>query len=101
MTTKVCMTVDVEDFYDGMAELGTAIARPTEARSGLAGLSSLLGVDQKAVVTLFVVGNYAERVQSDLAELIARGHEVGSHGPDHGHLPEDPKKLLQWLRRGR
>src|ERR1700683_4824158 len=101
MTTKVCMTVDVEDFYDGMAELGTAIPRPVEARSGLTGLSSLLEADGEAAVTLFVVGNYADRVRSDLAGLIAGGHEVGCHGPDHGHLPEDRKKLVQWLRRGR
>jgi len=101
MTTKVCMTVDVEDFYDGMAELGKAITRPAEARSGLAGLSSLLEANGEAVVTLFVVGNYADRVQSDLAELIAGGHEVGCHGPDHGHLSEDPKKLVHWLRTGR
>ena len=101
MTTKVCMTVDVEDFYDGMAELGEPIARPVEARSGLAGLSSLLEGKGEAVVTLFAVGNYADRVRSDLAALIDQGHEIGCHGPDHGHLPEDPKSLVQWLRRGR
>ncbi len=99
--TTVCMTVDVEDFYDGMAELGEAMERPIAARSGLTGLASLLAVSGHAAVTLFVVGNYADRVHPDLAGLIADGHEVGCHGPDHGRLPEDPKELLQWLRRGR
>jgi peptidoglycan/xylan/chitin deacetylase (PgdA/CDA1 family) len=99
--TTVCMTIDVEDFYDGMAELGEAIERPVAARSGLTGLASLLGPSGVSAVTLFVVGNYADRVHADLAGLIADGHEVACHGPDHGRLPEDPKELLQWLRRGR
>jgi hypothetical protein len=95
------MTVDVEDFYDGMAELGEPIERPAGAGSGLSGLASRLETRQESVVTLFVVGNYAQRVRSDLAALCADGHEIGCHGPDHGHLPEDPKELTHWLRRGR
>lgn len=97
----VCMTVDVEDFYDGMAELGEALPRPAAARSGLTGLASLLQSTGEAAVTLFVVGNSADRVRSDLAGLIAGGHEIGCHGPDHGRLPEDPKELVEWLRKGR
>jgi hypothetical protein len=99
--TTVCMTVDVEDFYDGMAELGEVVERPVAARSGLSGLASLLVTSGRSAVTLFVVGNYADRVHPDLAGLIADGHEVGCHGPDHGRLPEDPKDLLEWLRKGR
>jgi Domain of unknown function (DUF3473)/Polysaccharide deacetylase len=95
------MTVDVEDFYDGMAELGEAIPRPTGARSGITGLASMLEARGEARVSLFVVGNYADRVHADVASLVAGGHEVGCHGPDHGHLPEDPKELVHWLRRGR
>ena len=41
MSTDVCVTVDVEDFYDGMAVLGHDVARPPAAR-GLGGLASLL-----------------------------------------------------------
>lgn len=100
MTTTVCMTVDVEDFYDGMAELGEPISRPPGARSGLSGLASRLD-GATAAVTLFVVGNYADRVRADLEELVAGGHEIGCHGPDHGRLPEDRKELVEWLRRGR
>ena len=29
MTAEVCLTVDVEDWYDGMAVLGESFARPT------------------------------------------------------------------------
>jgi peptidoglycan/xylan/chitin deacetylase (PgdA/CDA1 family) len=95
------MTVDVEDFYDGMAELGERLERPVDAGSGLSGLASLLDAAGGTEVTLFVVGNYAPRVWDELDALIGRGHEVGSHGPDHGRLPEDPTELVQWLRAGR
>jgi len=94
------MTVDVEDFYEGMAELGVPIDRPEGARNGLSGLASLLE-GRDATITLFVVGNYAGRVSEDLEGLITRGHEIGCHGPDHGRLPEDPKQLVHWLRKGR
>lgn len=99
--TRVCMTVDVEDFYDGMAELGESLDRPREALSGLTGLASLVTTRPESILTLFVVGNYADRVAADLARLVADGHELGCHGPDHGHLPEDPKELVTWLRKGR
>jgi peptidoglycan/xylan/chitin deacetylase (PgdA/CDA1 family) len=100
MTTDVRLTVDVEDWYDGMAILGEDKERPAEPVSGLAGLATLLrGVD--ATVTLFVVGNYAPTVRTELAHLVSRGHEIASHGPDHGRLPEEPGPLLDWLQKGR
>jgi len=99
--TTVCMTVDVEDFYDGMAEIGEPLDRPRQARSGLDGLADRLEAASGATVTLFVVGNYLDRVRTGLDRLVGAGHEVGSHGPDHGHLPEDQGKLVEWLRRGR
>ncbi len=40
-------------------------------------------------------------VHDELAGLAAQGHELASHGPDHGRLPDDPGTLLEWLRRGR
>lgn len=98
----VCLTVDVEDFYEGMAVLGHDVARPATATSGLGRLASLLrtGHDRPRV-TLFVVGNYARTVRSELSELAASGHEIASHGPDHGRLPAEAKELSEWLRRGR
>ncbi|MBF6555677.1 MAG: DUF3473 domain-containing protein [Acidimicrobiales bacterium] len=102
MTTMVCLTVDVEDWYDGMAVLGHGTSRPQGARSGLGGLAARLAqAGGTATVTLFVVGNYVSSVRSELAELVAGGHEIASHGPDHGRLPEDPAVLVDWLRRGR
>lgn len=100
MTTDVRLTVDVEDWYDGMAVLGEARQRPAEPTSGLTGLTHVLR-DRDATLTLFVVGNYAASVRSELAHLVSRGHEIASHGPDHGRLPDEPERLLDWLRRGR
>ena len=102
MTTEVCLTVDVEDWYEGMAVLGESLARPPGARSGLSHLHGLLAsAEGEPVVTLFVVGSYAATVRSELDDLVAGGHEIASHGPDHGRLPHDPAALVEWLRRGR
>jgi hypothetical protein len=100
MNPTVCMTVDVEDFYDGMAVLGHHVSRPAGAQSGLAPLLARLEAQStKPKVTLFVVGNYAAAVRDDLAAFAAAGHEIASHGPDHGRPP--PGAVVQWLRRGR
>lgn len=97
----VCLTVDVEDWYDGMAVLGEPIPRPPDARSGLSDLVSLLATSRGSTVTLFVVGNYAATVAAELVELAGAGHEIASHGPDHGRLPDERAALVDWLRHGR
>ena len=99
-----CLTVDVEDWYDGMAELGHPMAPAGPGRSGLEGLSRLLAdppAPETCRLTLFVVGKYAAEVRGPLRELAAAGHELASHGPDHGWPPDDPPRLEDWLRRGR
>jgi peptidoglycan/xylan/chitin deacetylase (PgdA/CDA1 family) len=101
MSQPVCLTVDVEDFYEGIAVLGQPVPRPPSPRSGLAGLRDLLTARPKDRVTLFVVGRYAPDVAASLAELAQDGHEIASHGPDHGRLPRDARQLEAWLRRGR
>ncbi|HEY5023392.1 MAG TPA: DUF3473 domain-containing protein [Acidimicrobiales bacterium] len=94
------MTVDVEDFYDGMAALGHTVARPAGTPDGLVSLLDRLETQpSKPKVTLFVVGNYAESVRFDLDAFVAAGHEIASHGPDHGRLPSGG--LVAWLRQGR
>ena len=100
MSNPVCMTVDVEDFYDGMAALGHDVARPPGPAPGLAALlDRLQSQPKKPKVTLFVVGNYAASVRHDLAAFAAAGHEIASHGPDHGRLPGTG--VIEWLRTGR
>jgi peptidoglycan/xylan/chitin deacetylase (PgdA/CDA1 family) len=98
----VCLTVDVEDWYDGMAVLGHALPKPEAASSGLSALGELLHENGgQAKITLFTVAKYAPEVGEELVSLAAAGHEIASHGPDHGRLPADADALLEWLRRGR
>jgi hypothetical protein len=108
------MSIDVEDFYDGMAVLGHEVPRPPDLVEELALLVERLdrldrldrvrtptagtGAADKPKVTLFVVGNHLERIRPALATFAAAGHEIASHGPDHGRLPED---VVPWLRKGR
>jgi hypothetical protein len=99
-TPRVCVTVDVEDFYDGMAVLGEQVARRAGDGGGLEALLGRLDALPGAPrVTLFVVGAYAPTVRAALAAFAAAGHEIASHGPDHGRLPADD--MVGWLRRGR
>ena len=100
----VCVTVDVEDWYDGMAEVGHVITAPTSGPSGLEALQELLSgtpAPGGARLTLFVVGKYCAEVATQLCEMARDGHELASHGPDHGAPPEEPNRLQDWLRRGR
>jgi hypothetical protein len=78
------------------------MAKPAGASSGLDGLAGHLAATAGSPrVTLFVVGNYAGTVADELAGLAASGHEIASHGPDHGRLPEGRAALVDWLRAGR
>ncbi len=100
---SLCLTVDVEDWYDGMAEVGHVIAGPS-GPSGLEALRELLATTPTPApvrLTLFVVGKYCAEVGRELSALAADGHELASHGPDHGVPPEAPERLEDWLRRGR
>ena len=97
----VCLTVDVEDWYDGMAEVGHVLPPPASPPSGLESLRALLAGAPGARLTLFVVGKYCATVAGELRELAADGHEVASHGPDHGSPPPGAEALEDWLRRGR
>jgi hypothetical protein len=92
------MTVDVEDFADGMAVLGHDVA-PPEGHGLGALLEQLASSPGNPTVTLFVVGRHAAPLRSTLAAFVAEGHEVASHGPDHGRLPATG--VVDWLRAGR
>jgi hypothetical protein len=97
---KLCLTIDVEDFYEGMAVLGHEIPRPPGLVEHLDRLADALGTETGAPrVTLFVVGRHAQQVRPALAAFASGGHEIASHGPDHGRLPA--ADLVGWLRKGR
>lgn len=100
MSSKLSMTIDVEDFYEGMSVLGHEVERPPGLVDKLDRLIEMLGAEAKAPkVTLFVVGRHASGIQPALAAFAGAGHEIASHGPDHGRLPADD--VVSWLRRGR
>lgn len=97
------MTVDVEDFHDGMAALGHDLPVGTHHAGDLAALGELLAVQaSRPKVTLFVVAGYAAQspdVRFALEEFSRAGHEIACHGPDHGRLPH--RDLVSWLKKGK
>lgn len=95
-----CLTIDVEDFYEGMHTLGHDVEAPPQREPGLGAVMRLLE-RRPARITLFVVGRHAPAAGDDLRSLAAAGHEIASHGPDHGRLPGDRRALAEWLRSGR
>jgi peptidoglycan/xylan/chitin deacetylase (PgdA/CDA1 family) len=99
----LCVTVDVEDFHEGMAVLGHPVPRVDAGRGDLEGLvDQLERAPSHPKITLFVVAEYVRRnsgVLGELAQLASSGHEVACHGLDHGRLPE--RGLVEWLAEGR
>ncbi|MGH9030281.1 MAG: DUF3473 domain-containing protein [Acidimicrobiales bacterium] len=97
------MTLDVEDFYEGMAVLGASVDPPRGCRSDLTGfLDELSARSSGARLTLFVVADYVARtpeVRIALERFCTAGHEIACHGQDHGRLPDTG--LVPWLRKGR
>ena len=100
VSRPVCATIDVEDFYDGMAVLGHAVARAPRSERGLEWLLAALEAQPTSPkVTFFAVGTVAPSVSDVLRGFAAHGHEIASHGADHGRLPESG--VVDWLRAGR
>lgn len=100
MGGQAFFTVDVEDWYKGMAAGGYRIERPTQWRNGLDSLRELIDGSPHRI-TLFVVGDYAPKVGSQLEGLVAGGHEIASHGLAHTEMPHRYPDLVDWLKRGR
>jgi polysaccharide deacetylase family protein (PEP-CTERM system associated) len=84
-------TVDVEEYFQVLA-LEPFIPRsrwatmPQRLQIGLARLLDLLG-EHDARATFFVLGWVADQAPALVAEIVSRGHEVGSHGSDHRRVP--------------
>jgi peptidoglycan/xylan/chitin deacetylase (PgdA/CDA1 family) len=98
--TRLCLTIDVEDFYEGIAVLGHPTPRPANMVDRLDELVGALGAERSAPkVTLFVVGRHASSIRPALSAFVSAGHEIASHGPDHGRLPSTD--IVGWLKSGR
>lgn len=97
---KLSMSIDVEDFYEGMSVLGHDLERPAGIVDRLSDLVGGLDAQPNDPrVTLFVVGHHAPGIRAALEAFAGAGHEIASHGPDHGRLPSED--VVGWLRRGR
>ena len=84
---RFAMSVDVEDYFQVWA-FSDVIARSSwdgfSLRVGDATRACLDMVERRgAHATFFVLGWVAERDPALVREIVARGHELGSHGYDH------------------
>ena len=81
------LTVDVEEYYHGV-EFATALGAPALARMPsrvVAQTECLLDVldAHGARATFFTLGVVAQRFPRLARDIVARGHELASHGWDH------------------
>jgi polysaccharide deacetylase family protein (PEP-CTERM system associated) len=80
------LTVDVEEYYHGVdftAALGDSVrSLPSRVASQTRYLLDLLD-RYGARGTFFTLGTVAERHPRLVREIVARGHDLGSHGWDH------------------
>lgn len=99
------LTVDVEEYWNSVefAEaLGDAVRRlPSRVVPQTLALLDLLDA-HGARATFFTLGVVAERHGRLIREIVARGHELASHGWDHGLAYEQgPERFRVDVRRAR
>jgi polysaccharide deacetylase family protein (PEP-CTERM system associated) len=100
------LTVDVEDYYHGV-EFTQALGRealsrlPSRVAPQTERLLDLLEA-HGARATFFVLGVVAQRHPRLVRAIVARGHEIGSHGWDHTLITAlDPAGFRQDVRRAK
>lgn len=97
MSSPIALTVDVEDWFDG---LGLSPRAPAVEGHVDRILELLAAHDRRA--TFFVLGDLARRHPALVRRIAAAGHEIGCHGADHTHLAQlDPARLAAGLRDAR
>src|SRR5262245_26297744 len=95
-------SVDLEDWYQGL-EIDMDDWAPYGPRL-YQGLQPLLDLLEEAGVqaTFFVLGYQAERTPEMVRDLVARGHEIASHGYTHRFVyRQTPEEFRRELRRTR
>lgn len=84
---KFALSVDVEDYFQVWAFSGIVSRKSWDGYALRVGENTRRCLDlfdrHKAKATFFVLGWVAERDPGLLREIVARGHEVASHGYDH------------------
>lgn len=98
--TKNVFSVDLEDWYQGleidMDDWGQYASRIETGLKVLLDLLDAAGVR----ATFFVLGWQAERSPHLVPDLVARGHEIASHGWSHRFVyQQGPKQFREELRR--
>jgi polysaccharide deacetylase family protein (PEP-CTERM system associated) len=99
------LTVDVEEYYHGM-EFGTAFG------AGVDRLPSRVVTETRRLLdvldasgargTFFTLGIVAERERGLVRDIVARGHEIASHGWDHSlAFVQGPERFRVDVRRAR
>lgn len=83
MSERICLTVDFEDEHHC-----ENLDKNFESSLSDFALATLLEVmDRSGQVTIFVVADIARKYREFLCDVIARGHEIGSHSTSHKMLP--------------
>lgn len=98
------MSVDVEDYFQVWAFASTVSRNSWEGfpmRVGETTRRCLDLMDARGVTaTFFTLGWVAERDPALVREIVARGHEVGSHGYDHTKVnAQTPAAFLEDVRK--
>ncbi|RMF78583.1 MAG: DUF3473 domain-containing protein [Planctomycetota bacterium] len=101
-----CLSVDVEEYFhaEAFARKVLPIDWPRwECRAAprLERIAELLE-QHRSRATFFVLGWTIRYLAPILRDLIAAGHEIASHGDEHGHIARmTPQQLREDLRRSR
>jgi polysaccharide deacetylase family protein (PEP-CTERM system associated) len=102
MTTRHVLTVDLEDWYQGL-EIDMEDWSPFAPRlaNGLHVLLDLLD-RAGARATFFALGRQAEQTPALIREVVTRGHEVACHGYSHRFVyHQTPQQFREDVRRAR
>jgi len=97
---KNVLSVDLEDWYQGLEiDMDSWGAYPARIESGLETLLDLLDAAE-VKATFFVLGWQAEKTPHIVPKLVARGHEIASHGYSHRFVyRQTPQEFRIELRR--
>ncbi len=99
--TKNILSVDVEDWYQGLEVIPIENWSHFEDRIWI-GLTSLLNLLEKTrtKATFFILGYLAEQFPEVVLEIQKRGHEIGTHGYSHKLIyKQDVEEFAKELKR--
>jgi len=101
--TRHAFTVDVEDWYQGLADISIADESEMEPRV-VEETEAILDLCREARVqgTFFVVGDVARRFPGLVEQIVEEGHEIGLHHFHHVHVSrQDPTEFRAGVIQGR